>query len=85
MIQEALCSSLSKILRNNHNNKGNDMTTKFSIGGIKVEIDTSVIEELAKKNIDAVTETANAVAKDLITNIEKELATLKAKLNKEKQ
>jgi hypothetical protein len=58
------------------------MTTKFTIGGIKVEIDTSVFEELAKKNIDAVTETANSVAHEVITTVEKELADLKAKLQK---
>ncbi len=61
------------------------MTTKFSIGGIKVEIDTSVIEELAKKNIDIVTEVATAVTHEAITSIETELANIKAKLQKPKQ
>lgn len=61
------------------------MTTKFTIGGIKVEIDTSVFEELAKKNIDLVTETATTVSHDVITAVEKELAYLKAKLQKPKQ
>lgn len=61
------------------------MTTKFTIGGIKVEIDTSVFEELAKKNIDLVTETATTVSHDVITAVEKELADLKAKLQKPKQ
>lgn len=61
------------------------MTIKFSIGGIKVEIDASAAEELAKKNIEAITETANAVAQEAIKSIEKELADLKAKLQKPNQ
>lgn len=52
---------------------------KFEILGIKVEVDTTVFEEMLKRNIDVVSETANAVVNDLIANVEKDLAEFKTK------